>query len=132
VPGIEAKILWIEVKGYEHILDRHSREFIDVGAERLNELVEAATRIGVFDGMQGNNARPRTILGLVFYNTPLAVGPSVATHGYTVGMNRQSLRRFLNITVLTENELAGKASWPLPEQEVTTDHSSCRPDDNAN
>jgi hypothetical protein len=83
--------------------------------ESICELVEAATTVGYYGGIQGSRAArsDRWIFGLSYCNIRLAVGITIATNGYIVGMNRHSLRDFLEATDLTEGDLASQASWPV-------------------
>ena len=114
IPGLQQSIIWIEEgtdrKGYQHML-KHKESFEKIGVpeSKLIEVAEAATSVGKAGGPQGPG---RPILGLFFYNDPIAVAISIKTNGFVVGMNLSSLDKFLEKTSTSVGELQQLYSWP--------------------
>lgn len=119
IPGLEQRILWTEdnlpTAGYQHIL-KHEEEFAALGIskEKLVEVAEAATTVGIRGGEQGRKGKKlgRPIFGLFFYGKPLSVAISVGSNGFVVGMNSSSWDRFKKETKLDEKAIETLASWP--------------------
>ena len=72
-------------------MEQHNKEFQEYTPEKLMELVEASTQVGKPLGQQGSGSRFRPILGLFFYDQPLAVAVQVGSNGFVVSMNKKSL-----------------------------------------
>lgn len=77
--------------GLQHILEEHAKEFAEYTPERLTELAEASTSIGLPMGIQGKIGHARPIFALFFYEQPLGVAVQVGSNGFVVSMNRKGL-----------------------------------------
>ncbi|KAL5364543.1 hypothetical protein BJX96DRAFT_168368 [Aspergillus floccosus] len=124
IDGLVSQTLWIETgskrAGLQHILEQHSKEFSHYEPQRLMELAEASTSIGLPLGIQGKRGHTRPIFGLFFYGEPLAVAVQVGSNGFVVSMNPVGLEKLVrrnpqNMTVRQLVTLLQQShQWPRP------------------
>ncbi|KAI9924193.1 hypothetical protein ASPWEDRAFT_42625 [Aspergillus wentii DTO 134E9] len=95
IEDLESRILWVETgnerAGLAHILKRHLGEFEEYDSDKLLELAEASTSVGLPMGIQGKIGRSRPIFALFFYGKPLGIAVQVGSNGFVVSMNKKSL-----------------------------------------
>ena len=109
-----------EEVGYQHVIKEHGTQLAEkeIVNERIGELAEAATKVGISAALQNPEKEKtgRPIFLLCFYERFIAVGVTVASNGFIVGMNFRSFREILSMTQFTEEAVKERASWPTEER----------------
>ncbi|PYI16940.1 hypothetical protein BO99DRAFT_404674 [Aspergillus violaceofuscus CBS 115571] len=126
IEGLTSRTLWIETgkagpggSGIQHILEQHSKEFSKYEPQRLLELAEASTSVGLRVGSEGKGTRTRPVFGLFFYGEPVAIAVQVGSNGFIVSMNPVTLAKVVkkNPHHGSVNELVAilqrSHSWPI-------------------